>query len=168
MHLFNRSITVNVQSEDYKSAQVRGVFLDSHHELCLDFSVDLATFAITAAAAEWRRAPHADCGQVEKKAGRLVGLKLTHGVRKEIQKTVGQEAGCTHLMDLTLECVKSFVQARFSLLRLTKSEPELSAYVEDYLKGSCYHFRRNKDVSVTEGPGPKSGRSVPEQTGSGT
>ncbi|CAA7599800.1 Protein of unknown function (DUF2889) [Acididesulfobacillus acetoxydans] len=144
MHLFNRSIIVNVQSQDYKSAQVSGVFLDSHHELCLDFSVDLGTFEVTAATAEWRRAPHTDCAQVEKRAQGLVGLKLTHGVRKEIQKAVGQEQGCTHLMDLALECVKGFVQARFSLLRLTTPEPELSAYVEDYLKGSCYHFRRNK------------------------
>lgn len=146
MHLFNRSITVNVQTEDYKLAQVSGVFLDSHHELCLNFTVDLETFEVTTAAAELRRTPHPDCSQVEIQVQKLVGLKLIHGVRKKIQAAVGQEAGCTHLADLTLECVKGFVQARFDLLRRTKTEAELNNYVKEYLKGSCYHFRLDSDL----------------------
>lgn len=146
MHLFNRSITVNVQTDDHKLARVSGVFLDSHHELCLNLTVDLENATVTTATAELRRTPHPDCGEVEKQVQQLVGFKLTHGVRKKIQAAVGQEAGCTHLSDLTMECVKGFVQARFGIMDQTMPEAELNAYVEDYLKGSCHHFRLDSDI----------------------
>lgn len=146
MYLFNRSITVNVQTEDYKTASVSGVFLDSHHEWCLNFSVDLKTNEITSAYGELRRGPHPDCRKVEERVQELVGLKLVHGVRKKIESAVGKASGCTHLTDLTLECVKGLVQARFNLMERELPEAEMKNYVEDYLRGSCYHFRDDSEI----------------------
>lgn len=141
MYLFNRSITVNVQTEDYKTAQVNGVFLDSQHEWCLNLSVDLESYVVTKAYGELRRAPHPDCMVVQERVQELVGLKLVHGVRKKIEAAVGKETGCTHLTDLTLECVKGLVQARFNLMERKLPEEDITDYVKDYLKGSCYNFR---------------------------
>lgn len=146
MYLFNRSIAVNVQTDDYKTALVSGVFLDSHHEWCLNFSVDLETYEVTMAYGELRRAPHPDCLKVEERVKELVGLKLVHGVRKKIEAAVGKGMGCTHLTDLTLECVKGLVQARFNLMERQLPAEEMTNYVEDYLKGSCYHFREDSEI----------------------
>lgn len=146
MYLFNRSITVNVHTEDFQIAVVNGIFLDSHHEWCLTLWVNMDSYEVIAAKGELRRAPHPDCLKVEERVSQLVGLKLVHGVRKKIQAAVGQNTGCTHLTDLTLECVKGLVQAKFNVMHRTMAGDEMKGYVEDYLKGSCYHFREDSEI----------------------
>lgn len=145
MYVFNRTININIQSEDEgKTVAVNGVFIDSFHEVCLTLQVDVANFAITAADGELRRFPHPDCKQTANRIHNLVGLKLARGVRKQILEAVGSQTGCTHLADLALECVKALVQAKYSLMRLTLKEEDILRQTEDYLRGSCYHFRVNQ------------------------
>lgn len=142
MYLFNRTISVNVRSVDDKTVTVDGFLLDSHHELCLTLGVDLESNTITSATGEFRRVPHTDCEQSQKLITNLVGVNLNRNVRKQIRVAVGLNYGCTHLTDLTLECVKGLLQARFQLMKLTMQEEELSDLVEQYLKGSCLHYKK--------------------------
>jgi len=142
MYLFNRSITVNVRSDDEKTVTVDGFLLDSHHELCLTLGVDLESNIITSAESEFRRIPHTDCGQTQKLINNLVGIDLNRNVRKQIQAAVGMNYGCTHLTDLTLECVKGFRQAKYQLMHLTLQEEEIKGLVEQYLEGSCLHYKK--------------------------
>ena len=144
MYLFNRSISVNVRSKDEKTFMVEGVFLDSQHELCLTLEVDLASYVITSADGELRRVPHSDCGQAQKLINNLVGIDLNRNVRKQVQVAVGFKDGCTHLTDLTLECVKGILQAKFRLLHLTMQEEEIKGLAQQYLEGSCLHYKRTQ------------------------
>ena len=143
MYLFNRSITVNVRSIDGKSVTVDGFFLDSHHELCITLGVDLESNTITSAEGEFRRAPHSDCWQTQEKINKLIGVNLNRYVRKQIQIAVGLEEGCTHLTDLTLECVKGIIQAKFRLMHLNMQADEIQPQIQQYLAGSCQHFKKD-------------------------
>ena len=143
MYLFNRSITVNVRTKDEKTVTVDGYFLDSHHELCLTIEVDIESNIITSANGEFRRSPHPDCEQTQKRIKNLVGVDLNRNVRRQIQAVVGLKQGCTHLTDLTLECVKGLIQAKFQLMHLTMQEKEISVLVEQYLAGSCLHYKES-------------------------
>jgi len=142
MYLFNRSISVNVRSVDEKTVTVDGFLLDSHHELCITLGVDLESNTITSADGEFRRVPYTDCGQTQKLINNLVGVVLNRNVRKQIQVAVGLNSGCTHLTDLTLECVKGLLQAKFRLMHLTMQEEEIKGLVEQYLEGSCLHYKK--------------------------
>lgn len=141
MYLFNRSISVNVRSVAEKTVTVDGFLLDSHHELCITLGVDLESNTITSAEGEFRRVPHSDCGQTQKLINNLVGVDLNSNVRKQIQVAVGLSYGCTHLTDLTLECVKGLLQAKFRLMQLTIQEEDVKGLVEQYFEGSCLHFK---------------------------
>ena len=142
MYLFNRSISVNVRTENEKTLTVEGVFLDSNHELCLTLEVDLASYVIISADGELRRVPHSDCGQTQKLISHLVGVDLNRNVRKQIQVAVGLSYGCTHLSDLTIECVKGLLQAKFRLMRLTRPEEGIKSLVGKYLEGTCLHYKK--------------------------
>lgn len=141
MYLFNRSISVNVSLVGEKTVSVNGVFIDSQHELCITLEADLENYTITSANGELRRTPYTDCGHTQERIKELVGINLNRNVRKQIQSAVGLEHGCTHLTDLTLECVKGFLQAKFQLMRLTMQPAELKAQVEQQLKGNCLHYK---------------------------
>jgi hypothetical protein len=142
VYLFNRTISINVRSENETTLKVEGVFLDSQHELCLTLEVDLASYIITSAEGELRRAPHSDCSQTQKLIKNLVGINLNRNVRKQIQMAVGLSDGCTHLTDLTLECVKGLLQAKFRLLRLKMKEEEIKGLFGKYLEGNCLHYKK--------------------------
>jgi len=142
MYLFNRSISVNVRSVDEKTVTVDGFLLDSHHEVCITLGVDLESNTVTSANGEFRRVPHTDCGQTQKLISNLVGINLNRNVRKQIQAAVGLSNGCTHLTDLTLECVKGLIQAKFRLMHFTMPEEEIKDQVEKYLAGSCLHYKK--------------------------
>ncbi len=141
MNIFNRSITINVRTSDGKTVTVDGVFLDSYHELCLTLAVEMDEFTIIAANGEFRRIPHGDCNCGQERIPNLVGLRLAHGVRKQILAAVGMEVGCTHLAGLALECVKALVQAKYHLMQLSLTPEEVRIQSEEYLRGTCYHYR---------------------------
>ncbi|ODA40157.1 DUF2889 domain-containing protein [Desulfosporosinus sp. BG] len=142
MFLFNRSISINVSLVSNKIVAVNGVFLDSQHELCITLEADLESYTITSADGQLRRAPHKDCVHAQDRIKKLVGVNLNCNVRKQIQAAVGLEQGCTHLTDLTLECVKGIVQAKYQLMKLTMQEEEMKIQVEQQLNGSCLHYKK--------------------------
>ncbi|MHB8073488.1 DUF2889 domain-containing protein [Desulfosporosinus fructosivorans] len=108
-------LTELFRSADKKLLTVDGFFLDSHHELCITLGVDLESNTIVSANGEFLRVPHTDCEQSHNLINNLVGINLDRNVRKQIQRAVGLNYGCTHLTDLTLECVKGLLQAKFSI-----------------------------------------------------
>lgn len=141
MFLFNRSISINVSLVNEKTIAVNGVFLDSQHELCITLEADLESYTVISAEGEIRRAPHADCGRAQDLITKLIGIDLNHNVRKQIQAAVGLAQGCTHLTDLTIECVKGIVQAKFQLMLRRLPAAEMKVQVEGQLKGTCLHYK---------------------------
>ncbi len=142
MYLFNRSITVNVRSDDTKTVTVDGVFLDSHHELCITLVVEIESRIIISAIGEFRRVPHTDCIETQEQIKKLVGVNLGKNVRKQVQAAVGLKYGCTHLTELTLECIKGLMQATYQLMHLTMKADQVNELVEQYLAGSCFHYKK--------------------------
>jgi Protein of unknown function (DUF2889). len=124
---------------------VDGFFLDSHHELCLTLGVDLGSNTIISAEGELRRAPHSDCMLTQDRLEKLIGVDLNHHVRRQVQAAVGLEQGCTHLTDLTLECVKGVIQAKFRLMHLNMEPEDINAQIKKYLAGTCKHFTKPVD-----------------------
>ncbi|HBV86654.1 DUF2889 domain-containing protein [Desulfosporosinus sp.] len=143
MYLFNRSITVNVRSIDSKILSVDGVFLDSHHELCMTLEVDVESHTITSATGEFRRYPHTDCVETQQRINSLIGINLNGNVRKQVQSAVGLKDGCTHLTELTIECVKGLMQATYQLMNLTMQADEVDELIEQYLAGTCFHYQKS-------------------------
>lgn len=143
MYLFNRSISINVRSKDEKTVTVEGVFLDSHHEICLTLEVDLESYMITSADGELRRAPHSDCVQIHVRIKELIGINLKQDVRKQVQAAVGLNEGCTHLTDLTLECVKGLLQAKFVLMHRSMQPEEFKVQLDQFLAGSCLAYNKS-------------------------
>lgn len=141
MYLFNRSISVNARLVDKGTVTVDGVFLDSHHELCLTIQVDLESNIITSGDCEFRRVPYTDCVFSKDHIKKLIGANLNKNVRRQIQSAIGLKEGCTHLTDLALECVKGLMQARYQLMHLTMEDEEVTSMVEQYLEGSCRHYK---------------------------
>jgi len=141
MYLFNRSISVNVRSIDTNTVTVDGVFLDSYHEICMTLLVDIESHTITSAGGEFRRVPHTDCMETQKRIKELIGINLNRNVRKQVQMAVGLKHGCTHLTDLTLECIKGFMQATYQLMHLTMQADQVNELVEQYLAGNCFHYK---------------------------
>ncbi|KJR47618.1 hypothetical protein UF75_1968 [Desulfosporosinus sp. I2] len=45
------------------------------------------------------------------------------------------------MTDLALECVKALMQARYQLMNLTMREEEVNKMVEQFLEGSCQHYK---------------------------
>ncbi|MDP4127080.1 MAG: DUF2889 domain-containing protein [Bacillota bacterium] len=144
MYLFNRSITVNVRSVDGKILSVDGFFLDSHHEFCLTLGVDLVSNTIVSAECESRRVPHSDCELSKNKIEKLIGVDLNQHVRRQIRAAIGSEQGCTHLTDLALECIKGVIQAKFRLRRMNM-QAENDIMIQQYLAGTCQHYKRSYD-----------------------
>jgi len=143
MYLFNRSISVNVRSIDTKTVSVDGVFLDTYHELCMTLEVDVESQTITAATGQFCRFPHTDCAETQERIKRLIGTNLNQNVRKQVQTAVGQKNGCTHITELTLECVKGFMQATYKLMNLTMPAEQVDELIEQYLEGNCFHYQKN-------------------------
>lgn len=141
MNIFNRSISVNIITEDKKTATIVGVFLDTYHEICLTLTADLDTFNILTSVGEFRRTPHDDCHQCESLIPNLAGISFGPGIGKRIAAAVGMESGCTHLSDLAMECIKSLFQGKYTLLHLTQHPDETNSQVYAYLKGTCYHYQ---------------------------
>ncbi|MDR3543453.1 MAG: DUF2889 domain-containing protein [Desulfosporosinus sp.] len=122
MYLFNRSISVNVRSIDNKAVTIEGTLLDSYHELYLNLEVNLESNTITSAAGELRRVPYNDCKKTQVQIQNLVGINLALNVRKQIQAAVGLDCGCTHLTDLTLECLKCLANYKENSPKLLSEE----------------------------------------------
>lgn len=144
MNIFNRSISVSITTEDKKSATINGIFIDTHHEMCLTLTADLDTYKILAASGELRRVPHEDCRHCESQIKNLAGLQIGPALNKRIKACVGFESGCAHLADLAMECVKSFIQGKGTVMQQSLSEEEVDLFIGKFLKGTCYHYRTEK------------------------
>jgi hypothetical protein len=144
VNIFNRSISVSITTEDKKIATINGIFLDTHHEICITLTADLDTFKILTASGELRRVPHEDCLHCESLIKNLTGLQIGPALNKQIKACVGLESGCAHLADLAMECVKSFIQGKGNVMQQTLSEEEVDLIIGTFLKGSCYHYRTKK------------------------
>ena len=72
---------------------------DPLHDMWLRLTLD-DTFTIVAIEAVTDRAPYHLCGDIAPAFGKLVGLKLTAGFKRQVKTLLGGTHGCTHLTEL--------------------------------------------------------------------
>lgn len=121
------------------------------HHMELEVTVRRSDLTITRAQARMHRAPHAECPDIEKDFGDLVGMSVARGYTKAVQARFGRTRGCTHLEVLARTLGPVVVQAvASSAARLQdpeRTQEAMSAAGSTWFADSCH-------VWDTKGPGP--------------
>lgn len=121
------------------------------HDMTLVVTVHRPELVITAARAEMRRFPHAECPQIEGAFEGLVGLQVGRGYTRAVQERFGRQLGCTHLELLSRLLGPLVVQSvPSSALRAHPEDGGRAALAET---GSGW-FADTCHVWASEGPGP--------------
>jgi hypothetical protein len=81
------------------------------HDMELRVTVRVSDMTITAASAEMRTFPHAECPSISGAFGGMVGLSVARGYTREIQRRFGGPRGCTHLEHLARSLGPVVIQA---------------------------------------------------------
>ena len=80
---------------------------DNVHGFEITYEIDLATGTIVRAEHVTPRLPYMGvCSEPQRRIARLLGERADAGLRKRIQVTLGGEAGCAQLYDLTADVLK--------------------------------------------------------------
>jgi hypothetical protein len=81
---------------------------DSIHDIQVTFDI-AADGRVNNASSRGLRLPyHGICEDAQLRTEKLNGLQLTSRFSREIGERVGGESGCTHLFDLTVDCLRLF------------------------------------------------------------
>ncbi|MFI5820425.1 DUF2889 domain-containing protein [Streptomyces rishiriensis] len=138
------------------------------HRMALTVRVRLDDMVISAARADMRTFPHAECPRITPAFDGLVGLSVGAGYNRTIQERFRGVSGCTHLYELTRALGPAVVQAAISagaLRRAADGEPVHNPRATAGVLNSCHVWApdgvglRKLDAGWRPGTGP---RPVPE------
>ncbi|MDA8442202.1 MAG: DUF2889 domain-containing protein [Peptococcaceae bacterium] len=142
MMLFNRVKSCSVEEIAPDKLEVKGLFIDSFHEICLRLEVNATDMVIVKAESEMIRVPQTYCREVAAVGANLEGIKIGPGATKAIQHAVGDAHGCTHVADLALDAIKAVIQANFKLQRRDMTQEERIALNYNKLVNTCHHWTK--------------------------
>lgn len=81
---------------------------DTFHQLGVSFDIE-ADGAISAATSHWQRLAYEGiCEDAQTRTPGLIGKKLDKGYARLLAAHVGGRSGCSHLFDLSVDCVRFF------------------------------------------------------------
>lgn len=100
-----RDIGIQAFELENGNLMMEATFLDPYHLIRLNVQINPRTRLIEAAKSEMANHPHSACPSVTDKAKQLIGLSITRGITKEINRLIGGMEGCVHLRELSLETV---------------------------------------------------------------
>jgi len=100
-----RDIGIEAFELENGNLMMEATFMDPYHLIRLNIQVEPANRKIVDAKAEMANHPHSICPSVTQKAKLLIGLSITRGITKEINRLIGGMEGCVHLRELSLETV---------------------------------------------------------------
>jgi len=115
-------------------------FQDGVHEMNLNIMFRVSTREIIEARAAMLRTPYDICKEVEPKVHQLVGVRVAGGVIAKVSGIVGGPGGCSHLADLAVEAIRSFIQARFRVLYHRLPGEEKVEKLKEENKGFCHTY----------------------------
>lgn len=153
MAVFNRLKSCSVDEIDDNLLEVRGIFIDTLHEISLTWQIKKDNLEIIQAKMNMARVPNAYCSEVQGRERYLIGIKIGPGARKAILNAVGNEHGCTHLADLAIDMAKSLHVSdnKIRERQLTKEEI-LNKYMHKY-DSTCHHWTvmsKGKKAAVSD------------------
>ena len=176
--LHRRTIAVTAHEEDGGEISVEAELRDERpweeppggvvHRMVLAVRVRLVDMVITAADADMREFPHAECPLITPAFYGLVGLSVAAGYNRAIQERFRGVLGCSHLYELTRALGPAAVQAAISAgarRRTAAGEPVHNPRATAGVLNSCHIWApdgvglRKLDAGWRPGTGP---RPVPE------
>ncbi|MEG2406314.1 MAG: DUF2889 domain-containing protein, partial [Clostridiales bacterium] len=140
--VFNYSSNVSVDkvSEDLILIKVQRI--DTHQELYMTINISYPDCIIKKINVEYLRCPGGDCPQAAGTLQTLVGKSLSHGISKELKKSVISKDGCMHLGEMVMDAARSLVQAKFTLrvIELDYDESAMQQELQYTLKDTCHQY----------------------------
>lgn len=134
------------------------------HRMTLTVRVRLDDMVITAAGADMRTFPHAECPLIAPVFDGLVGLGVAAGYNRAIQERFRGVSGCTHLYELSRALGPAVVQAAISagaLRRAADGAPVHNPRATAGVLNSCHIWApngvglRKLDAGWRPGTGPR-------------
>lgn len=147
MKIFTRTKHITCDRTADNILETRAGLLDTVHELELLITADIARREILKASAVILRAPYLICAEAAGRAEGLAGLKIDQPqISSRIVDLVGGPQGCSHLIDLALDAVKTIKQ---SLYVFTPGEYEERMRTFDgMLRNTCYAHSKSLEEKM--------------------
>jgi hypothetical protein len=112
------------------------------HDMELRVRVRVSDLTITSASAVMRTFPHAECPSIGGAFAGMVGLSVTRGYTREIQRRFGGPRGCTHLEHLARSLGPVVIQSVTSRRARSVGEGEATDLMGDggspWARDSCH------------------------------
>ena len=104
--VFWRNKELKIEIDDGGVVNCESAMQDSIHDIAVRFTIG-ADGKISDASSRGLRLPyHGICEDAQLRTELLNGLELTPQFMKQIGETIGGSSGCTHLFDLTVDCLR--------------------------------------------------------------
>lgn len=106
-----RNISIKYLIED-EIMFIRSRLADDHHNICLDWKIDIPTHTVIDIETRMEDIPFKDCAIALKTINNIKGLEVAVGVKKDFRKRFLKQEGCTHITEL------AFITFEFIIARL--------------------------------------------------
>ncbi len=149
-----RDIGIEAFELENGNLMMEATFLDPYHLIRFNLQIDPAKRVIVAAKSEMANHPHGTCPSVNEKTKSLIGIEITRGVTREVNKRIGGPEGCIHLREIILETINfaatvmigydggfGLMSREFNLLD-EKKRFDLSKHI---LKNSCHVYKETME-----------------------
>ena len=165
--IYERNINVSVSKINEELILTKASLLDLNHNIRVELTVHVPTKTIREANGVMVKSPFKICQLTLNKMQNVVGLKIERGIHGRLVDAVGRAAGCTHMVDLTMEAVRLSANILLGFGRQDEewrdrklTDEEFIAQVKPVLKNSCLPFKDDTENS-TESRGINGGERRP-------
>lgn len=107
--VFWRKKQLSIQELDTSNWRCHIAMQDSIHDISVEFELSSAGIVSNAESRGLRLPYHGICEDAQLRTAMLNGMVITPRFSKQLGETVGGQSGCTHLFDLTSDCLRLFV-----------------------------------------------------------
>jgi hypothetical protein len=100
---FDNERQINIQYRmEQETMWVRSLLKDDHHDICLDWQIDIPTHTVTDLEGRMDDIPFKDCSAALEILKQIKGLEIRVGVKKGFRTRFLKQGGCTHITELAL------------------------------------------------------------------
>ncbi len=148
-----RDIGIEAFELENGNLMLEATLLDPYHLIRLNLHIEPKTKTIVNAKSEFANHPHKGCPFVSAKAELIVGLKIQHGIVKQVSHLIGGSDGCVHLRELAIETINFAATALigydegFGLMSRNFNvldENQRYDLSKNLLKNTCYIYKERE------------------------
>lgn len=147
MKIFTRTKHITCDKTEENILETRSGLLDTVHELEVVIATDIAKREIIKASAVFVRGPYLFCAEAAGRAEGLAGLKIDQPkITSRIVELVGGPKGCAHLIDLTLDAIKTIKQSLYVFVP-GEYEERMRTF-DQLLRNTCYAHSQSLEEKI--------------------